>query len=154
MPISRNLKLLAGTVVLLVILLAVVLLGTLSSPTPAPSKKSLDYLKVVRALSDTQSRVEAKKSNAVSATTPFPDLSEAERQQIVQQADGLIRQVNLRPEGAIAVQAVIASNRQNDSTQSASISLLLVPERVGEKYEWRCFGEPVSALPTFCGNLR
>ena len=154
MQMSRNLKFLGIAVALLAVVLAGIVLITLSLPTPAPSKKSLDFLKVVQALSDTKSRVEAKKSNAASATTLLPDLNEAERHQIVQQADGLIRQVNLRPEGAIAVQAVIASNSQNDSTQSVSISLLLVPERVGEKYEWRCFGEPISALPSFCGSLR
>lgn len=148
---SRNLKLLVGAVVLLGVLLGVVLLVTLSSPTQTPSQKSLDYLKVFRSLSAIQSRVEVQKSNAAN-TTPLPDLNEAERLQIVQQSDGLIRQVELRPDGAIDVQAVIASNRQGDSAQSVSVHILLVLEKVGEKYDWHCFGEPVSALPKFCGK--
>jgi hypothetical protein len=152
-PMSRNLNLLGGAIALLAILLAAVFFVTLSSPTPAPLQESLDYLKVVRALSGVQSRVEAQKSSSDSPTL-LPDISEAERRQILQQAGGLIRQVNLRPDGAIAVQAVNASVQQNDSTPSASVRLLLVPERVGEKYDWHCFGEPVSALPTFCGNLQ
>lgn len=152
MSMKRRLKILWVSVVLAVVLAGVVL-AILFSPTPAPPQKSINFLKVVRALTDLQGRVETKKSGADGAI-PFPSLDESEVQKIVQQSEGLIRQVKLRSDGAIAVQANIASSQRNVEGKSSEVNVLLVPEKAEKGYYWRCFGEPISYLPTFCEKLK
>lgn len=147
---TRKIRVFAFVIALALVSIAAVVFLTLSSPTPVTSAKSLDYLKIVGSLSAIQGRVEAEKA---AKNDPLRSLSEGEIQQVKEGSDGLVRQVNLRADGAIGIAAVVSSNGVDSDSLKVSIRLLLVPEKSGEKYDWQCYGSPVSALPSFCREL-
>ena len=140
------------------LLVGVVVLVTLWSPTDAPSQNSLDYLKIVRSLSGIERRVETHMAEMAIGKSAnirtVGDLSEGEQRQAQQDSGGLVRQVRLRSDGAIIVRATMAPKRPSSTSEVVEVNFLFVSEKKRDgQVEWRCFGSPVSTLPQFCRDL-
>ena len=140
------------------LLVGVVVLLTLWSPTDAPSQNSLDYLKIIRSLSGVERRVEAHMAETSiekgAKIRTMGDLSGDEERQIKQNSGGLIRQVRLRDDGAIIVRATMAPKRSSNALEVVEVNFIFVPEKMHNRQtEWRCFGSPISTLPQSCSDL-
>ena len=154
---SRRSKIVIGITLLLAILFGVVVF-TLLSPTDAPPKYSLDYLRIVSSLYEIENRVEIQKGKvAIDSDVngrKFIELSEDEKRGILEKSGGLVRQVNLGSDGTISVRATIAAKPESKGAQFVEVDLVFVPEKVGNgKFEWRCFGDPITSLPVSCRAL-
>lgn len=154
---SRNTRLVIGFLLLLALLVGVVV-ATISWPTNAPSKYALDYLKINNSILDIERRVEIKKMGTMIGKDvsgfAFKGLTQEEIKQIQDKSGGLVRRVDLRADGVIAVVAAMSPRRSFNETKTIEVHLLFVPKYVENgKFEWACFGTPIDALPRFCKGL-
>lgn len=127
-----------ATVVVLVLLALVVL----NSPTSLPKQYQIDFLAVAGAAR------EAAESAGTGKLTP----GAVEKARTV--SGGLIRDLHLVRAGEVEVEANLAPREGNRRNMRVPVTIRFVrsPDSKADG-EWKCLGQPVSALPHFCSAL-
>ena len=133
---------LAGAI-LFALAFALFVVGT---PSQAPSQSQLDFLAIVAAVSMLEEQLAAQ----------GPEVTDHDLKATISASGDLIRSIEVQPDRAVLVSAIMvprSPGRRAPPNIREPVRLRFQLVQEGGKTERRCFGQPQSAVPSFCGAL-